>query len=203
MGKTYQLINDQIKAWLNAQPMFFIATSPLASDGHINLSPKGHDTLRIIDQTTIAFADYGGSGIETVAHLRENKRIVLMACAFSGPPKIIRLHGKGEVVLSSDEEFSVLESLWSGSPLGIRAIIKINVTRISDSCGYGVPLMELQGQRETSISFAQKKGSDTIRDYIEANNRISIDGLPGLSKEEAHDYRGPEELAAATENDGN
>lgn len=194
MGKTYQLIDQKIRDWLLAQPMFFIATSPLSEHGHINLSPKGHDTLRVIDQNTVVFADCGGSGVETIAHLRENQRVVLMACAFTGPPKIIRLHGNGSVVLSSDREFTELAELWTGSKLGIRALIKIDVTRISDSCGYGVPLMEFQAQREASISSAEKKGPDKIRDYIAANNRTSIDGLPGLDEDEAQCYRGPEEL---------
>lgn len=194
MGKVYESIDKDIAGWLKAQPMFFIGTSPLAESGHINLSPKGLDTLRIVNEHTVAYADYGGSGIETVAHLRENQRIVLMACAFEGKPKIVRLHGKGSVILSSDTEFSDLLPLFEGNQTGIRAIIKIDVTRVSDSCGYGVPLMGFKQHRDISINFRKKAGNDVLRDYIKNNNQSSIDGLPGLTEEEAEAYRGPDEL---------
>ena len=194
MGKVYESIHGNIRQWLEDQPVFFIATSPLKGDGHINLSPKGHDTLRFIDEHTVAYADYGGSGIETVAHIRENGRIVLMACAFSGKPKIIRLHGAGQVITGDQAEFKELSALFAGNLTGIRSIIKINVTRVSDSCGYGVPLMEFQQHRDTSIRFRENAGNETLRDYFKDNNQTSIDGLPGLTEEEAMGYRGPDEL---------
>jgi len=194
MGKVYQGIDQRIKDWLLAQPLFFVATSPLSGDGHINVSPKGLDTFRIIDPHTVAYADYGGSGIETVAHLRENQRIVLMACAFQGKPKIVRLHGKGYVIFAGDTEFDELLSHFKDSPVGVRALIKIAVTRVSDSCGYGVPLMAFQQQRDTSIKYMENAGDDALRDYFKTNNRQSIDGLPGLTEEQANAYRGVDEL---------
>ena len=194
MGKVYESIDSNIKGWLQKQPMFFIATSPLSEDGHINLSPKGHDTLRFIDEHTVAYADYGGSGIETVAHVRENKRIVLMACAFEGKPKIIRLHGNGSVVTGIDDEFAELAKLFDGNLTGIRAIIKIDVTRVSDSCGFGVPLMEFKQHRDTSMKFRENAGNDKMREYFQEHNLLSIDGLPGLTAEEGQGYLGPDEL---------
>ena len=159
MGKVYDAIDDRLQRWVEQQQMFFVATAPLAGAGHINLSPKGHDALRIIDDHTVAYLDYGGSGVETIAHLRENGRIVIMMCAFQGPPNIIRFHGTGEVVTPLDAGFETLAGRFELADLGIRAIIKVNVSRISDSCGYGVPLYEVRGQPRVVAKLAAKKGA--------------------------------------------
>ena len=191
MAKTYDAIGPEVREWMAEQHMFFVATAPRSDAGMINLSPKGHDTLRILDDHTLAFLDYGGSGIETIAHLRENGRIVVMMCAFAGPPKIFRFHGSGDVITPKDPEFETLSEAFDRSELGIRAIIRVNVTRISDSCGFGVPLYEYQEQRRTSPNFIRSHGTERIRAYQEENNLESLDGLPGITVGEAHSYAPP------------
>ena len=191
MGKTYDAIEAEVREWMAEQHMFFVATAPRSEEGMINLSPKGHDTLRILDDHTLAFLDYGGSGIETIAHLRENGRIVIMMCAFAGPPKIFRFHGSGDVITPREPEFEKLSEAFDRSELGIRAIIRVNVSRISDSCGFGVPLYEYQEQRSTSPNYIRTRGADRIRAYQEQNNLESLDGLPGITVDEAHAYAPP------------
>ena len=159
--------------------MFFVATAPVHADGHVNLSPKGLDTLRVIDDRRIAYLDYVGSGAETIAHLRDNGRIVAMFCAFEGAPRIVRIHGRGQVIEPHDGEFAVLRTLFPPEPAG-RAIIRIAVERISDSCGFGVPLFAFQGYRSQLPDWAARKGRAGLLDYQEARNRFSIDGLPAL-----------------------
>jgi hypothetical protein len=191
MGKTYAAIDDKISDWINEQHIFFVGTAPLSGDGLVNVSPKGHDTLRVLDEHTLAFLDYGGSGIETIAHLRENRRIVIMLCAMAGPPKIYRFHGDGEVITPVDEAFDELACQFDRSALGIRAIIKVNVTRISDSCGFGVPFYDYQGERPTSPNYIRVNGAEKIRAYLKDENARSLDGLTGLSPAEADAYQGP------------
>lgn len=145
----------------------------------MNLSPKGLDSLRVLDERTVAYADLVGSGIETVAHLKENGRIVLMFCAFEGAPKIVRLHGRGEVLEPDDAEFESLRPLFPDYA-GLRTIIRIHCTRISDSCGFGVPLYEFQGHRDQLTSWAKKQGPENIAQYQRKKNARSIEGLPGL-----------------------
>ncbi len=160
--------------------MFFVASAPLSELGHINLSPKGLDSFRVLDESTVAFADLTGSGLETIAHLKENGRIVLMFCAFEGPPKIVRLHGKGDVIESNHDEFKQLRDLFP--PLvGLRSIIRVPCDRNSDSCGFGVPLMSFSAERELSTKWAIQKGEEGLHDYQSENNQSSIDGLPGLT----------------------
>jgi hypothetical protein len=180
MGKTFDEIDDSLADLLLRQKMFFVATAPLLQDGHINLSPKGLDSFRILDQRTVAYADLVGSGIETVAHLKENGRIVLMFCAFEGSPKIVRLHGGGEVIESAHPEF---ESLRARFPdfIGLRTIIRVHCTRISDSCGFGVPLYEYRGQRTQLLDWADRKGVENLPEYQRQNNSRSIDGLSGVN----------------------
>ncbi|MEQ8838411.1 MAG: pyridoxamine 5'-phosphate oxidase family protein, partial [Lacipirellulaceae bacterium] len=144
MGKIYDTITEQLQAYIDSQQMFFVATAPLASDGHVNVSPRGLDSFRVLDDRTVAFVDLTGSGAETIAHLKENGRITIMFCAFTGAPKIVRLQGTGEVVAVGDAEFDALQEQLPRIP-GVRAIIKINCTRISDSCGFGVPEYEYLG----------------------------------------------------------
>jgi hypothetical protein len=181
VGRTYEKIDDRLGEWLQSQPVFFVATAPLSGDGHINLSPKGVDRLRVLGDHTVGYLDHTGSGIETVAHIQENGRIVIMCCAFEGPPRIVRLHGQGRVVRPDDDEFGHLIAQFSGSaPLGTRAIVAIDITRISDSCGYGVPLMQFVSDRDTMDHWATKKGEGGLAEYQAKNNSTSIDGLAGL-----------------------
>lgn len=179
MGKTYDHIDAALEIFITAQRVFFVATAPLDADGHLNVSPKGLDTLRVLDAHTIAYLDYVGSGAETIAHLRENGRIVLMVCAFRGAPRIVRLHGRGEVVESKDPDFRALRSRFPAEPAA-RAVIRIRVTRIADSCGYGVPLYAFESQRSQLADWASRKGEQGLADYQETKNRTSIDGLPAL-----------------------
>ena len=191
MGKTYTSIDPDIAHWIAQQHMFFVATAPLAAEGLVNLSPKGHDTLRVINEHTLAFLDYGGSGIETVAHLRENQRIVIMMCAVKGSPKIYRFHGTGQVITPIDADFGDLAQHFDRSELGIRSIIRVNVSRVSDSCGFGVPFYDYQGERPTSPNYIRVNGAEKIRAYLKHENAQSLDGLPGLSPAEAGAYEGP------------
>ncbi len=188
MGKTYQEIDARIERWMERQKMFFVATAPLSADDSVNLSPKGNDTLRVLDPQTLLYLDSGGSGIETVAHLRENGRIVIMMCSFDAAPKIYRFHGTGSVITPLDEEFEELLKHFKGTELGVRNLIKIQVSRISDSCGYGVPLYEYSSDRRTAIEYAQNHSTADIREKMESNNASSIDGLKGISSIEAHAY---------------
>ena len=191
MGKVYESITEQIQAWIAEQEMFFIATAPLSGEGLVNLSPKGLDTLRVLDEHTLAFLDTGGSGIETIAHLRENGRIVVMMCAFEDPPVTYRFHGRGTVILPGDEGFDALLALFDRGGFGVRAIIRIDVTRVSDSCGYGVPLYDFRGQRDLLPEDLQRTGRDRFLEQFAGPWATSIDGLPGLTAEESATFLGP------------
>ncbi len=179
MGKQFDGVDGELQSFIEAQKMFFVATAPADAAGHLNLSPKGLDSLRILAPRTVAYLDLSGSGIETVAHLKENGRIVIMLCAFQGPPRIVRLHGRGEVVEPGHTEFSALRSRFPELP-GTRAVVRVEVDRISDSCGFGVPLYRHEGERTQLTRWAEKKGEAGLREYQEKNNLSSIDGLPGL-----------------------
>ena len=180
MGKVLDSIDDALAAWIQAQPVFFVATAPSGPGGHVNLSPKGYDTLRVLDPTTVAYLDLTGSGVETVAHLRENGRITLMLCAFDGPPRIVRLHGTGEVVQPDDPEWAELIDGFTEHP-GARTIIRAHVERVSSSCGFAVPFMSLVGERPTLDQANGRKGEAALADYRAEKNAVSIDGLPGLA----------------------
>lgn len=179
MGKLFPHINPEIKDWLYAQKMFFVATAPLSSAGHINCSPKGLDSFRVLDPNTVAYQDLTGSGAETIAHINENGRIVLMFCAFEGPPKIYRLYGKAEVVLQSDKRYLNIHSQFPENA-GTRAYIVIHLSRITDSCGWGVPLYEFVKNRDSIEKWNQSKGTAGIIEYRREKNRLSIDNLPAL-----------------------
>ena len=183
MGELYERIDDRLRAWLLSQPVVFVATAPLAGDGHVNVSPKGgRGSVAVVDSSTVAYLDYTGSGVETIAHLRENGRITLMWCAFDGPPKVVRVHGRGTVVLPTDAAWPALAERFPGAGApGVRSVVLVRAERISDSCGYGVPLMELQGDREVLAKWAENKGRDGVVAYQHTRNTESIDGLPGLS----------------------
>ena len=179
MGKIYEHIDQVLEAFIAAQQMFFVATAPLTASGHVNLSPKGLDTLRVLGPHTMAYLDYVGSGAETIAHLKENGRIVVMLCAFQGAPRIVRFHGRGDVLEPHDHEFNHLRASFPAEPAG-RAIVRISIDRISDSCGYGVPLYGFEAHRSQLPAWAARKGTRGLIEYEEANNRVSIDGLPAL-----------------------
>lgn len=183
MGKTYSEITPAIAAWVAGQHVFFVATAPLGADGHVNCSPKGLDSLRILDSATVAYADLTGSGAETVAHLRENGRIVLMFCAFEGPPKIIRFHGRGEVIVPGSPDWAELCLKLPAHP-SMRAIIRVTVTRVSDSCGFGVPAMAYAGERDAMDRWVQAKGIENLPAYRREKNSRSIDGLPAVEFDE-------------------
>ncbi len=181
MGKDYQEIDDRMAAWIDRQALFFVATAPLAEDGLINCSPKGLDGLRVLGPRQLVYADMGGSGIETVAHLRENGRIVIMLSAFEGPPKIFRFYGRGRVVENGDEEYAALAEQFPHLPV-IRNFIIVDVERIRDSCGYGVPTYEYKDERDSLHNWYEAKTDDEIEAYRREKNRESLDGLPGLSR---------------------
>jgi hypothetical protein len=181
VGKVYPAIDESIRKFIEAQPVFFVGSAPLAATGHVNVSPKGLDTLRILGPTTVAYLDLTGSGIETVSHLKENGRIVLMFCAFQGPPKIVRLHGQGRVVEPAEPEFTRLVSHFAEYP-GMRSVIVVEVSRISDSCGFSVPLLEFKKDRDQLSAWAQKLGEDGLVKYRRDRNSQSIDGQPALEK---------------------
>lgn len=179
MGKVLDAITPEIEAWIGKQHMFFVATAPLAAMGSVNVSPKGIDSFRVFGPREVGYLDLTGSGIETVAHLRENGRIVVMFCAFEGPPKIVRLHGRGSVSLPGEEEFTNCAMSFPALP-GVRSIVRIAVERVSDSCGYGVPRFDYVEDRDTLIQWALKKDAAAIAKYLRDKNANSIDGLPGL-----------------------
>ena len=180
MGKEYAEITRELAAWIEAQPLFFVGTSPLAASGHVNVSPKGLDTLRLLGPQRVAYLDLTGSGAETMAHVRENARIVLMFCAFSGPPKIVRLRGKAVVVQLGSE----LDKHFPAH-MGARSIIDVAVTRISDSCGYGVPKFGKAEPREALDMWTEKKGAEALAAYRRQKNARSIDDLPALEEDGA------------------
>lgn len=160
--------------------MFFVATSPLAAAGHLNLSPRGTvGTFAVLDEQTFAWLDLTGSGSETIAHLRENGRIVVMLCAFDGPPQIVRLHGTGRVVLPEDAEWNELAPRFAAKP-GARAVIVVDVTRVSDSCGYAVPKLAYVEDRDLLDRWTEKKGAAKLAAYRAEKNTRSIDGLPAI-----------------------
>ena len=189
MARVYDEITDHIREWLGRQSMFFVATAPLSQDGHVNLSPKGPiGSLRVLGGRRVAYLDIGGSGAETIAHLRENGRIVLMLCAFDGPPRIVRFHGTGEAILPDDPRFAELldEAGFEDPslPEARRAIVVVDVSRVSDSCGYGVPLMTYEGLRNHhELSTAKRLrtlGPDGYARHRREANDLSLDGLPAL-----------------------
>jgi len=189
MGKIFDGIDDRLQRWIAAQPMFFVGTAPLSAEGHVNVSPKAPiDTLRVLDEHTVAYLDLIGSGAETVAHVRENGRVVIMLCAFQGPPRVVRLHGHGEVVMARDPGFEELVARCEFAQPEVtesrRAVVVLSVERVADSCGYGVPVMSYEGSRPHLAAWAAKKvrvgGSQALLDYQREHNTASIDGLPGV-----------------------
>jgi len=179
MAQTFARIDTELRQWVSRQHVFFVATAPSAGDGFVNCSPKGGDSLRIIDDRTLCYLDVVGSGVETIAHLNENGRIVLMLCAFEGPPRIVRFHGRGTVVPPTHPDFAEFAALFPPRP-GVRSVVRIRAERISDSCGYGVPLMDFREDRKAMTLWAEKKGQEGLDAYQREHNASSLDGLPGV-----------------------
>ncbi|HTF86858.1 MAG TPA: pyridoxamine 5'-phosphate oxidase family protein [Planctomycetota bacterium] len=179
MAKTYESITPELATWIGEQQMFFVASAPLAADGLVNCSPKGMDSFRVLGPRQVAYLDLTGSGIETIAHLRENGRIVFLLCSFGALPRIVRLHGRGEAIMPDSKEWSELRPRFLEHP-GARAIVRADLTRISDSCGYGVPRYEFQGHRDILERSAKARGEAGMASYRSEKNARSLDGLPGL-----------------------
>jgi hypothetical protein len=179
MGKPFTELAEKHVDWIGQQRMFFIATAPTAEDGLLNLSPKGLDSFAIIDSTTVAYLDLVGSGVETIAHVKQNGRLIIMFCAFDGPPNIMRLWGRGEIIERADARWGELRARFPEMP-GDRSIIVLHITRVQDSCGFGVPRYSHESDRTTLTDWAAKRGQEGVDEYIAKNNKKSIDGLPGL-----------------------
>lgn len=177
MGKLYDSINENIHTFIQAQHLFFVATAPLDAEGHVNLSPKGCDSFRILSPNRVAYIDLTGSGNETSAHLLENRRITFMFCAFDGAPNIVRLYGQGRTILRDTPEWDELFPLFPDL-LGARQIIAANIDRVFTSCGYAVPFYDYKGERDTLMRWAENKGNDGLVEYRKEKNSASIDGLP-------------------------
>jgi hypothetical protein len=187
MSKVLESIDERLARFLLAQPVFFVGTAPIAGDGHLNVSPKGMaGTFAVLGPLRVAYLDYTGSGAETIAHLRENGRIVLMFCAFDGPPNIVRLHGRGRVVPLADPEFEQLRPAFSKErELGQRSIVVVDVERVSDSCGYAVPLMDLREDRDLLDRHQERRDPGYFDNYWRTRNAASIDGLAALPTQHA------------------
>lgn len=179
MGRTYDAIDDGLAAFLRAQHVFFVATAP-TDGGHVNLSPKGLDTFTVVDARTVAYLDLTGSGVETIAHVRQNGRITLLFCAFDGPPRIVRLYGRGRVVTVDEDGFAAAAAAFP-SYSNARAVIELRLDRIADSCGFGIPRYRYEGERSQLLDWAEKKGPEGVVAYRAERNVESIDGLPGLT----------------------
>jgi hypothetical protein len=183
MGKVYDQIDDKLIEFIRGQHVFFVGTAPDGPDDHLNVSPKGLDTFRILGPNSVAYLDLTGSGVETVAHLRQNGRVTIMFCAFEGRPLVLRLYGRGRVVEPGDPEWDGLVANFPEYP-GVRSVVVVDLERIADSCGFAVPLYDYKGERSQLIAYAENKGPEGLREYRDQKNRTSIDGLAGLRSTE-------------------
>jgi hypothetical protein len=182
MGKVLDALDANLTDVITRQPVFFVATAPSGGDGHVNVSPKGgQGSFAVIDPTTVAYLDVTGSGVETIAHLRDNGRITVMFCRFEGGPLIVRLHGRGEAVLPDDGRFDALRERFPADVPAVRSVIRVDVHRVSTSCGYGVPLMTYDADRTRLREWAERRGPEGVAAYRAERNAASIDGLPGLA----------------------
>ena len=179
MGKIFESVDATLRTWIEAQPVWFVATAPLAADGRVNVSPRGGDALSVLGPHRVGWLDLTGSGVETIAHLRENGRACVMFASFDHRPRIVRLHGTGEVHLPGTPAFEEVSALHPPHP-STRAVITVDVERISDSCGWGVPVMEVTDERDLMRPFAEKKGPEGMAAYRAQKNARSVDGLLGL-----------------------
>ena len=177
MGRVFPEIDAALRDFLARQHVFFVATAP-ANGGHVNVSPKGLDAFRVTGPRRVAYLDLVGSGAETIAHVRENRRITLLFCAFEGAPRILRLQGEGAIVEPADAGWTALRALFPDGPA--RAIVQVEVTRIADSCGFGVPLFRYEGERTQLPAWMERKGEEALLDYQREKNATSLDGLPAL-----------------------
>ncbi len=181
MAKLYEKLDDRLRDFIARQKMFFVASAPLAPDGHVNVSPKGFDSFRILDDTTVAYLDWFGSGVESIAHIKENSRFVIMFCSFDRDPLILRLHGTASAIERADKEWPELYPLFNETRLA-RSIIKLSIDRITDSCGWGVPMFEFQGNRDQFEKYDEQKSDAELRKNQLKWNMESVDGLPGVSE---------------------
>ena len=179
MGKVHDQLTENLRKFIGRQHVFFVGTAPDEREGHLNISPKGLDTFRIIGPKSVAYLDLIGSGIETVAHLRQNGRITILFCAFEGRPLILRLQGRGRVVEPVDPEWAALIAEFPDYP-GVRSVIVVDVERIADSCGFAVPLYDYRGERPQLTDYATRKGPAAMEKYKRQQNKVSIDGIAGL-----------------------
>lgn len=179
MGRVLESISAEIAEFVAAQPVFFVATAPRSDEGHVNCSPKGLDTFRVLDPNTVAYLDLTGSGAETIAHVRENGRITLMFCAFDGKPNIVRLYGRARVIAWDHPDSEPFRARFPAFRAA-RSIVEVNVHRVSTSCGYGVPILRLEGDRAQLLDWAERKGDAGLRAYWHDQNATSIDELPAL-----------------------
>jgi len=181
MANTYERLDDKLTDFIRRQKLFFVATAPLAGDGSVNVSPKGYDSLAILDDRTVAYVDLGGSGVETHAHVRENGRITLMFCAFEGPANIVRLYGTGESVAFGEPGFAEKMALFPGFERA-RNVVTVRIHRVSDSCGWGVPFFEFKSEREQLRRWVDNRTPEEWEARRYDSNAVSIDGLPGLTR---------------------
>ncbi|MAK60168.1 MAG: pyridoxamine 5'-phosphate oxidase [Ponticaulis sp.] len=182
MAKVYDQLGEKQKDFIARQKVFFVATAPLSADGHVNLSPKGYDSFVVLDDNTVAWLDLGGSGIETLAHVKENGRMTIMFCAFEGPANILRLYGKGEAVQFDDPRFPELLKMFPDFDKA-RSILTLKIDRVQDSCGWGVPFMDFKDHRDQlkrNWDHSYEKHGDTETQANYRKNVASIDGLPGI-----------------------
>jgi len=185
MGKLFTRIESQHKDFIERQKMFFTATAPLSAEGHINLSPKGLDSFRVLSDTSVMYLDINGSGNESSAHMLENGRITFMFCAFDGPPLILRLYGNGRTVLPGDPEWDERIQAFD-LQIAARQIILADIHMVQTSCGFSVPLYDYSGERDHAFKWAEKKGTEGLVEYQAEKNRISLDGLPTALEIAAH-----------------
>jgi len=184
MGKVYERLDERLQSFIRDQPVFFVATAPASNAGHVNISPKGRTgTLVALDDHTVAYLDFGGSHAETLAHLRDDGRITLMWCAFHGPPKVLRVHGHGQLVFRDNARWTVLiDHFGDADAAGVRAIVVVTAERISDTCGFAVPFMDYREERNLHADYFGRKTDEEFAAYCasKGHNRTSIDGLPAL-----------------------
>ncbi|HEX4710067.1 pyridoxamine 5'-phosphate oxidase family protein [Phenylobacterium sp.] len=183
MSQIYEQLDDKLIDFIRRQKVFFVATAPLSASGSVNMSPKGYDSLAIIDRRTVAYADLGGSGIETHAHIRENGRVTLMFCAFEGPANILRLYGRGQAVAFNEPGFAEQMKLFPSFERA-RGVVTIHVDRVADSCAWGVPYFDYRGERDQLRRWVDAKPHDEWAERRLSSNGLSIDGLPGLLRHE-------------------
>ena len=199
MGQVFEEITDRLAAFIDAQPVFFVATAPSGDDGHVNVSPKGMSgTFKVLDRHRVAYLDWGGSGIEGTAHMRQNGRVCIMFCSFDRTPKILRLHGVGAPVFRGDPRFDELAARFEAPVVpAVRSVIDVEVTRISDSCGYSVPFMQFIGERTMLADVNSRRSDATIAERRLRSNTLSVDGLSGLADSPGQEHY--EKVLAATE----